>query len=468
VSHRRMRIWCDHLATDANRARPTERQPQCRIVDRMSTVLNLEGPVPEGGGSSSQTIVKVTLPRWASSVTEGSIVEWRVKPGQVDRPGETLVDVTTDKVDVEVPPRSGVVKAVLAGEGATVAVGAVLAKSIRRPPSRRRGPEASDSAKPAEPAQTKPANPPRRRQTVNESVAARAPVRGARAPRSRPSSGSGPDGLILLDDVSRADRQNGARVATPQDGAGVATPQDGASVAARTDANPVRPLPPGAKVTPLKGRPASLVGYMEQRPDYSDRDEFRTLQVGSLEARRSELNAALKAAGRDEKISFTHLIAFALVRAAEENPAITTSFRRDGDVPSKVEGAINLGLAVDAQRKDGTRFLMVPVVKDAATLDFAAFRRRYDDLVAKARDGKLGADDLTGASFTLTNPGGIGTVASVPRLMRGKARSSRPARSAIRRPAARERRGARAARRRKDHDPDEHLRSPRDPRRAVG
>ena len=379
--------------------------------------------MPEGGGSSSQTIVKVTLPEMGESVTEGSIVEWRVKPGQWIDQGETLVDVTTDKVDVEVPaPASGVVKAVLAGEGATVAVGAVLAE-IDTAASKPNGevPKASDSAKPAEPAQTKPAKPAPAAPNGERIASQRARRFAERAHLDLGQvSGSGPDGLILLDDVSRADRQNGARVATPQDGAGVATPQDGASVAARTDANPVRPLPPGAKVTPLKGPAASLVGYMEQSLTIPTATSFRTLQVGSLEARRSELNAALKAAGRDEKISFTHLIAFALVRAAEENPAITTSFRRDGDVPSKVEGAINLGLAVDAQRKDGTRFLMVPVVKDAATLDFAAFRRRYDDLVAKARDGKLGADDLTGASFTLTNPGGIGTVASVPRLMAGQ------------------------------------------------
>src|SRR5947209_14264867 len=101
-------------------------------------------------------------------------------------------------------------------------------------------------------------------------------------------------------------------------------------------------------------------------------------------------------------------------------PYMTAHFRRDGNQPVRVEPGIHLGLAVDAERKDGSRFLVVPVIKDASSLDFAAFRNAYEDLVAKARTNKLAADDLQGASFTLTNPGGIGTSASVPRLMPGQ------------------------------------------------
>ncbi|MFN2461618.1 MAG: multifunctional oxoglutarate decarboxylase/oxoglutarate dehydrogenase thiamine pyrophosphate-binding subunit/dihydrolipoyllysine-residue succinyltransferase subunit, partial [Candidatus Velthaea sp.] len=147
---------------------------------------------------------------------------------------------------------------------------------------------------------------------------------------------------------------------------------------------------------------------------------FRTFAVGTLEARRAELNAALRAAGRSEKVSFTHLIAYALVQAAQELPAMTAAFRRENGKPQKIEAGIHLGLAVDSQRKDGSRFLVVPVIKNAAALDFPAFRAKYEDLVGKTRDGKLTAQDQAGATFTLTNPGGIGTVASVPRLMAGQ------------------------------------------------
>jgi 2-oxoglutarate dehydrogenase E1 component len=180
------------------------------------------------------------------------------------------------------------------------------------------------------------------------------------------------------------------------------------------------PLPAQSTLTPLKGPAAALIGYMEQSLAIPTATSFRTLAVDTMDARRKELNAALKSAGRAQKVSFTHIIAYALVRAAAELPFITYSFRRENDKPSRVEPGIHLGLAVDSQRKDGSRFLVVPVIKSADALDFAGFHAKYEELVAKARDNKLVADDLQGASFTLTNPGGIGTVASIPRLMAGQ------------------------------------------------
>jgi 2-oxoglutarate dehydrogenase E1 component len=180
------------------------------------------------------------------------------------------------------------------------------------------------------------------------------------------------------------------------------------------------PVSSEAKVVELKGSVATLASYMEQSLTIPVATSFRTLHVGTLEQRRAELNNALKQAGRSEKVSFTHVIAFALARAATEMPAITASFRRVEGKPQKVEAGINLGLAVDAQKKDGSRFLVVPVIKNAGSLDFPTFRNAYEDLVAKARDNKLSVEEQTGATFTLTNPGGIGTVASVPRLMVGQ------------------------------------------------
>jgi 2-oxoglutarate dehydrogenase E1 component len=179
-------------------------------------------------------------------------------------------------------------------------------------------------------------------------------------------------------------------------------------------------LPAGTSATPIKGPAAALAAAMEASLTIPVATSFRTLQVGTLEIRRAELNGSLKAAGRAEKLSFTHLIAFALARAAREIPAIVVSFRRENGTPARVFGGIHLGIAVDTERKDGSRFLVVPVIKNADALDFAGFHAAYEALIAKARMGKLGADDLTGATFTLTNPGGIGTIASVPRLTAGQ------------------------------------------------
>ncbi|MFL5448061.1 MAG: 2-oxo acid dehydrogenase subunit E2, partial [Gemmatimonadales bacterium] len=148
---------------------------------------------------------------------------------------------------------------------------------------------------------------------------------------------------------------------------------------------------------------------------------FRELAVGNLEAQRRQLNASLQAAGRKEKISFTHLIAYAIVQATRQQPVMSHTLAVIEGVPHRVQpDGIGLGLAVDVQRKDGSRGLVVPVIKHAEAMDFAAFHAAYEAVVEKARTNKLMPDDFAGATMSLTNPGGLGTVASVPRLMAGQ------------------------------------------------
>jgi 2-oxoglutarate dehydrogenase E1 component len=145
---------------------------------------------------------------------------------------------------------------------------------------------------------------------------------------------------------------------------------------------------------------------------------FRELPVARLEAERKSLNAALKAAGRDEKISFTHLIAWALVQGVRQHPVMGHFLAVENDAPHRVvPDGINLGLAVDVTRKDGSRGLVVPVIKHAEGMDFGQFHAAYEALVDKSRHNRLMPDDFAGGTVTLTNPGGLGTVASVPRLM---------------------------------------------------
>jgi 2-oxoglutarate decarboxylase len=349
-------------------------------------------------------MVTVTLPEMGESVTEGSIVEWRKKTGDFISEGDPLVDVTTDKVDVEVPATaSGVIAKILVDEGATVRVGAALAEIdtsktsgngattvVKEAPARRAA--ETPVRQPAPPA-------PSRRASELRATAQATRIAQRRDLDLAKVRGSGPDGLILRDDVLQQ-----------------------AEVAKRSaPLLPQPPLPSGARQTPIKGPAAALAGYMEQSLAIPTATSFRAIEVDALDARRKEINAALRAAGRSEKVSFTHVIAFALVRAAHEQPVMTHAFRRDeSGQPQRVEAGIHLGLAVDAERKDGTRFLVVPVIKNADQLQFAGFHAVYEDLVARARENKLGADDLAGATFTLTNPGGIGTVASVPRLMPGQ------------------------------------------------
>jgi len=181
------------------------------------------------------------------------------------------------------------------------------------------------------------------------------------------------------------------------------------------------PPPRSPAAQPIKGPAAKLVANMTESLTVPTATTFRELPVAVLEERRRGLNAALQTAGRPEKVSFTHLIAYAIVQATKQMPVMGHTLAMIDGTPHRVqpEGTA-LGLAVDVQRKDGSRGLVVPVIKRAETMDFAAFHRAYETLVDKARTNRLLPDDFAGATMSLTNPGGLGTVASVPRLMAGQ------------------------------------------------
>jgi 2-oxoglutarate decarboxylase len=147
---------------------------------------------------------------------------------------------------------------------------------------------------------------------------------------------------------------------------------------------------------------------------------IRTMPVKVLEENRRIINKFL-VARRKKKISFTHLIGWAIVQAVKKYPSLNDTYSQvDGKHYRIKRGSINLGLAVDMTRKDGTRMLMVPSIKNAQSMNFAAFCTEYDRLIAAARNNKLTPDDLSGATVTLTNPGTIGTLSSIPRLMSGQ------------------------------------------------
>jgi 2-oxoglutarate decarboxylase len=183
--------------------------------------------------------------------------------------------------------------------------------------------------------------------------------------------------------------------------------------------SPAAELPAGA--IPIKGPAAKLVANMTESLTVPTATSFRAVPVGLLEEKRRHFNQALQRAGRANKISFTHLIAYALVQAVKQHPVMGHALLLLDGVPYRVQPeGIGLGLAVDVQRKDGSRGLVVPVIKRAETMDFAGFHAAYEALVEKARTNRLLPDDFAGATMSLTNPGGLGTVASVPRLMVGQ------------------------------------------------
>src|SRR2546421_7998784 len=146
----------------------------------------------------------------------------------------------------------------------------------------------------------------------------------------------------------------------------------------------------------------------------------RRIPVKLLDENRRLINRHLNNQG-GRKASYTHLIAWAIVRALAEFPQLNDGFGVIDEQPSRLRrGSVNLGIAIDLEKKDGTRSLLVPNIKGANQLTFSEFLAAYDDVVKRARAGKLEIADFQGTTISLTNPGTIGTVASTPRLMAGQ------------------------------------------------
>src|SRR6476620_7449912 len=337
-------------------------------------------------------VVQISMPEMGESVTEGTVLEWHVTEGQGVSEGDTVVEVSTDKVDAEVPaPTSGVITKLLVSPDDTVQIGQALAEMpagtapADGAPAAVEGPAAAPAAPATDGGDGRRASPVARR-----AAAANGVDLGA-------VQGSGPGGKVTKADVLAAANGGG--------GGAAATASKGVVTAGETK--------------PLRGPAAMLAQAMNESRSVPTATSFRTLPVDVLDAKRRALNGVLKERGM--KVSFTHLVAWAIVKAAKDWPVMGRSYAEEDGKPQVTEaGSINLGIAVDVERKDGSRSLMVPCIKGSDTLDFTGFHSYYEDLVTKTRENKLTADDFQSTNITLTNPGGLGTVASVPRLLTGQ------------------------------------------------
>ena len=190
-----------------------------------------------------------------------------------------------------------------------------------------------------------------------------------------------------------------------------------------------QPAPPGepaaddAEVAPLRGAAALIAERMEESLDVPTATSVRTVPAKLLEVNRNILNRHLVRKQGRGKVSFTHLIGWAVVRAVGLMPGMNVTYRLgpNGKPQAARHRHLNLGLAVDVKRSDGSRTLLVPNIKAADTLGFAGFFAAYEELIRKVGAGKLAPDDFAGTTVSITNPGMIGTVQSVPRLMAGQA-----------------------------------------------
>jgi len=173
----------------------------------------------------------------------------------------------------------------------------------------------------------------------------------------------------------------------------------------------------GELIVPLRGVASKIVQNMEASLEVPTATSVRVVPVKALEENRRIINNHLGLMGQS-KASYTHAIAWAIIKAIRDYPRMNSSFRQADGQPVRIDRQhVNLGIAIDVEKKDGSRSLLVPNIKNAQAMDFAQFLKAYNDTVRKARSGALELADFEGTTISLTNPGTIGTVSSVPRLM---------------------------------------------------
>ena len=209
-------------------------------------------------------------------------------------------------------------------------------------------------------------------------------------------------------------------VAPPEQEAPPAPPAGPAAVPTRSDLAPVVEIAPEGQ--PLRGPGARLAANMEASLAVPVATSYREIPAKLLDVNRLVINGHLRRT-RGGKVSYTHLIAYAIVRAvADHTPDMNAAFVSGADGAPRIvrHNHVGLGLAVDHERSDGTRTLLVPCLRHAEEMGFREFTEAYDELVMRTRANRLSADDFAGTTVTLTNPGMLGTRWSVPRLMTGQ------------------------------------------------
>ena len=366
--------------------------------------------------------IEVELPSLGESVYEGTVARWLVSEGEVVEVDQPLVEVTTDKVDAEIPaPSAGMIEQILVAEGDVIEVGAVLA---RIDPDAK--PNAAPSTEPAsvpappvptasEPAAKKPAAAPGSPPSASEpaSEVAATPVARRLADEAaidlREVPGTGSSGRVTKEDVLR--HQGGARGESerPAPAAAAAPPASAPQAQAPRPRAPRRPAPSfgyelqdGDRVIPMSPMRKIISDHMV----YSKRT---SPHVGTVAE--ADLSGIVRLRTQHKKafqenygvpLTFLPFIVHATVRALREFPALNASVVEDAIIEKK---SIHLGVATETEKG-----LVVPVIRNADRLSLAGTAMAIDELATRARNKKLSADDLKGGTFTVSNPGRQGNL----------------------------------------------------------
>ena len=344
-------------------------------------------------------IIDVVVPQLSESISEASLLEWKKKIGEAVTQDETLIEVETDKVVLEVPaPASGVLTEIAEGDGSTVTSGQLLAKIDTEAKA---GAAAAEGAAPAaaEPAKAEAA----------------APAKEQAAPAAESSKGSAgvasPAASKILSEkgIAAGDVEGSGRD-------GRVTKADAAAASAKPAAAPAKAAPAAAESVSLDGRPEQRVPMTRLRARIAER-LIQSQQENAILTTFNEVNMKavmdLRNAYKDRfekehgvKLGFMSFFVKAAVAALKKYPLLNASV--DGkDII--YHGYFDIGIAVSSPRG-----LVVPIVRNADQLSFAEIEKTIADYGVKAREGKISLEDLTGGTFSISNGGVFGSMLSTP------------------------------------------------------
>jgi 2-oxoglutarate dehydrogenase E2 component (dihydrolipoamide succinyltransferase) len=370
------------------------------------------------------TAVDVVMPQMGVSVSEGTITKWLKQVGDTVEADETLLEISTDKVDTEVPsPATGVVSEILVQEGETVAVGTVLARlggegggaapaAPAPEPATQPAAEASTAAategkaapENAAPAAPAPTSASENGKSFVSPVVARIAAEHGIDPSQVPGTGSG--GRVTKKDIQAFIDAGGAAA---QQAVHAAPPAPAAVQQAAPQQQPVQVAPgAGETLEPMSAMRRGIADHMRRSLDTSahvtsaiEVDMSKVVQI------REKLKKEYQS-GYGVNPTYLAFIARATVETLRDYPYVNGEIRGDQIV---TKGFVNLGFAVELADGKG---LIVPVVKNAETLNLLGMAKAIADVAKRARDKQLTPDDVAGGSFTITNPGGYGTFHGTP------------------------------------------------------
>jgi 2-oxoglutarate dehydrogenase E2 component (dihydrolipoamide succinyltransferase) len=389
---------------------------------------------------ATETAVDVVMPQMGVSVSEGTITRWLKQEGEQIEADEPLLEISTDKVDTEVPsPASGTLTQILVQEGETVDVGTKLgqiggsaASEAPAPAAEPEAPapaaeEAPEPEAPApaapEPAATPapaPSAPTGNGKAFVSPVVARIAGEHGIDPSQVPGTGSG--GRVTKKDILAFVESGGAESAgaaqQPQEAAPAAQPEAPAPQAAppaEAPAKPAAPAPvaagetlPGETLEPITAMRRGIAEHMRRSLDTSAHvTSAIEIDFSRIVAVRNELKKEYQAA-YGVNPTYLAFVAKATIETLRDYPYVNAEMRGDSIV---TRSFVNLGIAVELAEGKG---LIVPVIRNAESLNLLGLARGISEIAAKARNKQLVPDDVQGGTFTITNPGGYGTFHGTP------------------------------------------------------